>query len=78
MDQNKEVVKPIKFQSSKPKIARLTPIPPGFESLDDFEMNAKFPIVVFSSRNNSGDVEISVPQKLRDKGDSCIVGTIGD
>ncbi|KKT90799.1 MAG: hypothetical protein UW92_C0026G0006 [Candidatus Jorgensenbacteria bacterium GW2011_GWA2_45_13] len=73
---NREVVVPTKFESHKP-IPNFMPIPEGYVSLDDFEMNAVFPIVVFSSPSN-GDSRISITQKLRDRGDSFIVGKLGD
>jgi len=75
MDGNKEIVKPVTFESSKPRILHFTPIPKGYQSLDDFEMNATFPIIVFYSSKEKTEVD---KKRLPDKGDSCIVGDLGD
>lgn len=74
MGSNKEIVVPKEFKTSKNGF--VTPLPEGFENLDDFEMFGTFPIIVFSADASGGKEDKRREEK--DRGDSYLVGDLGD
>jgi len=74
---NKEIVVPTEFKTSKNGF--ITPLPRGYESQDDYEVKATYPILIFSSSNMEGiSKNTGRKEKPRDKGDSFLVGSLGD
>lgn len=74
---NKEVIALKEFKTSKNGF--VTPLPTGFDSQDEFEMGApSFPIFVIGRSSDSVVIAKAASERPHDKGDSFIVGDLGD